>query len=127
MRRLLTIVLLALLPFQFSWAAIASYCEHESNAGQAQHLGHHEHPSHAHSSAPADTDIDIDIDSVQDKAAAAMDADCGHCHGHCAGMLFAQDPAACGVESVRPDAAVQATLNALAPTPPERPQWVALA
>ena len=28
---------------QLSWAAVASYCQHESSATTAQHVGHHEH------------------------------------------------------------------------------------
>jgi len=31
-RRILAILLLAVLPFQFSWAAVASYCGHETLA-----------------------------------------------------------------------------------------------
>ena len=38
MRRWFAIALLVLLPFQFTWAAVASYCGHESDA-QAQHFG----------------------------------------------------------------------------------------
>ncbi|MDP9963768.1 hypothetical protein J2W37_001479 [Variovorax paradoxus] len=42
MRRWLPIFLLLLLPFQFSWAASAAYCQHERDA-QPRHWGHHEH------------------------------------------------------------------------------------
>jgi hypothetical protein len=41
MRRYLIIFLLLLLPFQFSWAAVASYCQHETESS-TQHIGHHE-------------------------------------------------------------------------------------
>ena len=34
--------MLALLPLQFSWAAVAAYCGHETGQ-HAEHLGHHEH------------------------------------------------------------------------------------
>jgi hypothetical protein len=42
MRRWLLIFLLLVLPFQFSWAASAAYCQHERDA-QPGHWGHHEH------------------------------------------------------------------------------------
>lgn len=42
MRRWLLIFLLLVLPFQFSWAASAVYCQHERDA-QPGHWGHHEH------------------------------------------------------------------------------------
>lgn len=43
MRRWLTVLLLVLLPLQLGWAALGSYCQHETGR-QAQHLGHHSHP-----------------------------------------------------------------------------------
>ena len=42
MRRWLSILMLTLLPLQFSWAAVAAYCGHETGQ-HAEHLGHHEH------------------------------------------------------------------------------------
>ena len=42
MRKWLAIVLLVFLPLQFSWAAVASYCQHETGAA-AKHFGHHAH------------------------------------------------------------------------------------
>ena len=42
MRRWFAILMLALLPLQFSWAAVAAYCGHETGQ-HAEHLGHHEH------------------------------------------------------------------------------------
>lgn len=41
MRRLLFIFLLAVLPLQWSWAAIGNACAHES--GPQAHFGHHAH------------------------------------------------------------------------------------
>jgi hypothetical protein len=51
MRRWLAILMLALLPLQFGWAAVAVYCGHESDP-QAQHLGHHEHQHTGQATAP---------------------------------------------------------------------------
>jgi hypothetical protein len=44
-RRLITIVLLVLLPLQAIWAASAPYCQHEHGQA-AKHLGHHAHEHH---------------------------------------------------------------------------------
>lgn len=118
MRRWLALVLLALLPLQFSWAAVAAYCGHE--AGEAAlHVGHHEH---AHAGLPeASPDI-----SAADPGAVA-DFDCGHCHGSGASLPAAQrdvDPA--GLATARVTSAPGA-LRTRAPSPPERPQWRPLA
>lgn len=40
MRRWLALLLLCLLPFQVSWAAVADYCSHEHGQA-ARHFGHH--------------------------------------------------------------------------------------
>ncbi|NCV41106.1 MAG: hypothetical protein EBW11_11190 [Betaproteobacteria bacterium] len=40
MRKFLAIFLLVLLPLQFSWAAVAGYCQHEAGV-TANHPGHH--------------------------------------------------------------------------------------
>lgn len=42
MRRILVILMLVLLPFQFVWGAATSYCQHEQGAGVG-HFGHHVH------------------------------------------------------------------------------------
>jgi hypothetical protein len=47
MRRLIAIFVLAFLPLQWSYAAVASYCEHEQAPKGQQHLGHHELPGSA--------------------------------------------------------------------------------
>lgn len=67
MKKILFIFLMALLPLQFSWAAAASYCQHEEGKA-AQHFGHH---LHKHKTA-ADQD-----------APAKVHNDCGYCHFAC--------------------------------------------
>ncbi|HSW04580.1 cation efflux protein, CzcI family [Aquabacterium sp.] len=70
MRRLLFIVLLTILPLQFSWAGVSAYCGHERGSA-TQHFGHHEHQHHAGPDAAS-----------TDKASSASmqaDADCGTC------------------------------------------------
>ena len=125
-RRLLAIVLLALLPLQFSWAAVASYCGHETQAG-AGHLGHHEHPQHAGEAGAAEPVADADANPGVDQAPGAMDLDCGHCHGHCSVMptLLAGLPGA--LATAPPSASLDESGGAHAPSRPERPQWLPLA
>ena len=116
MRRWLAIILLVFLPFQFSWAAVAGYCQHETGAA-AQHFGHHEHK---HQSEGAD--------SADAKAlGGGIDGDCAACHASCAAALT-------GIAA----APLMATTfidhpwhpGALASPPtvqPERPNWSVLA
>lgn len=120
MRRWLAILMLTLLPIQFSWAAVASYCGHESGAA-AQHLGHHEHQ---HAGQPS---ADKDSTPEDQSASTGYDFDCGHCHGTCASM-----PAPAGdmtplTLTSHPTAPGEGVIRTLAQSPPERPQWLPLA
>ncbi|MES2718739.1 MAG: hypothetical protein V4795_23475 [Pseudomonadota bacterium] len=137
MRRFLAIVLLALLPLQFSWAAVASYCEHETQG--AGHFGHHDH-DHAHqagASSDAGPTADLTADASPtpgetgsadgDKAPGAMDLDCGHCHGSCSAMLTWPQGMPGALSTAPPGATLDETGGAHAPTRPERPQWLPLA
>lgn len=75
MRRWLSILLLVLLPLQFTWAAAAGYCQHET-AANAWHVGHHEH-QHQDSA---------DNGTVKVKSSESVpgiklaDSDCNVCH-----------------------------------------------
>jgi hypothetical protein len=122
-RRLLAIFVLALLPLQFSWAAVAVYCEHETQG--AGHFGHHEHQHNADVGAHADATPDPD--ATGDKAPGAMDLDCGHCHGQCSVMLAlpAEPPGL--LSTAPPSDTTDEAVGAHAPTRPERPQWLRLA
>ena len=120
MRRWLTIILLALLPIQFSWAAVASYCEHEATT-QTPHVGHHEHQHHT------DLDVNVDKDADAQKPAGGVDLDCGQCHGSCAAMPLPLANPLSLMNTSRPATLADAFERAHAPTPPERPQWVSLA
>jgi hypothetical protein len=120
MRRWFATLLLALLPLQFSWAAVAAYCGHESDA-QAQHLGHHEHQH----TGQAGVDKDGDPSGKDDPA--AFDFDCGHCHSSCCSMpapVGTLTPLAIASHPVTP---VEGIVRTLAQNPPERPQWVRFA
>jgi hypothetical protein len=137
MRRFLATVLLVLLPLQFSWAAVASYCEHETQG--AGHFGHHDH-DHAHQAgasrdagpaadltADASPTLDDTGSADGDKAPGAMDLDCGHCHGTCGAMLIWPLGMPGAPSTAPPSATLDEAGDAHAPTRPERPQWLPLA
>ena len=120
MCRWFAILLLAFLPLQFSWAAVAGYCGHESGA-QAQHLGHHEH-QHA-DQADAKTSVDL----ANGTAPTVSDFDCGHCQTSCCTLpALAASPQPPAIAS-HPATPVEGSLRTLAQTPPERPQWLRFA
>lgn len=123
MRRWLAILLLVFLPLQFSWAAVANYCAHETGAA-ASHVGHHDHAGHSHASKDVDPGHKGQADG---KTPSASYLDCGHCHGTCAAMVDV-------VASFEAEALASAPLSLSAapsaehmPAQPERPQWAALA
>lgn len=120
MRRWLITFLIVLLPAQFSWAAVAVYCTHESGT-QSEHIGHHDHALHANDRVEAGPQLDPD--GVPD----SMDLDCGHCHGQCAAMLNGFDTLIGASLVAHPVAESATPWPAPAPTPPERPQWADLA
>lgn len=75
MRRTLLVLLMLIMSAQWTWAAVASVCEHESDKS-AVHLGHHEHQ---HMDDSADTPSP---DSV-------AHADCATCHAGMSALLVA--------------------------------------
>jgi hypothetical protein len=117
MKRYLAIFLLVLLPLQFSWAAIASYCEHET-AVAAEHLGHH---THDHGSA------DHQESSKKTAQSAGMDHDCATCHLGCAAALVSDlNTTTLATDNVHP-LLLQVIVSQLSRERPERPQWPVLA
>ena len=115
-------MLLMLLPLQFSWAAVESYCAHEERVGAAQVARHVQH-------------ADVSNAAAADAAAAATDAgalndigcDSCHCHGHCTGILTGMREVGPRPTGARPTAELDAIGGTHAPTRPERPQWAPLA
>ena len=129
MRRFFVILLLALLPFQFSWAAVASYCGHETQVG-ATHLGHHEH-QHQEDVSFGDY-LDTGLSGTDDAGAngtapGGTDLDCGHCHGYCSVMLIAPPHIPAAFSAAPPKITRDEGGASHAPTPPDRPQWSSLA
>ena len=136
MRRVLAIFLLAMLPLQFSWAAVASYCAHERQASTG-HFGHHDHKHHAHAGSDAGPAADAGADLTSspgeasgvkgDNLPGAMDLDCGHCHGTCSAMLTLPMGLPGALSTALPSVTLNEAGGAHAPTRPERPQWLPLA
>lgn len=120
MRRWLAILLLALLPLQFSWAAVADYCMHESDVA-SDHVGHHDHADHGHGAG-------LDDSAKSDgSSSTAADFDCSHCHGHCAGMPDVPADLNAQAMSGAPSSLAEAPSAEHLPAQPERPQWACLA
>jgi hypothetical protein len=116
MRRLFVIFLLVLLPLQLSWASVAAYCEHETDA-QAQHFGHHDHQHQASQ----------DQGNADGKLSGGIDNDCGACHAGC-GVAILGDIAITPAYLATKVVADYRTVLSLYPLDiPERPNWVALA
>lgn len=123
MRRWLAVLMMVLLPLQFSWAAVANYCGHETGAA-AEHVGHHDHASHDHGADLADKG---DSASADGSSNPAPGIDCGHCHGYCVGMLdlpSSLEPLSLGDA---PPSLGNAPDAEHVPAQPERPQWASLA
>lgn len=67
-KKLLIILMLLVLPLQFSWAVAAVYCQHESGLA-VKHFGHHEHK---HQAGADSSDSKGKVGQVHN--------DCGYCH-----------------------------------------------
>lgn len=115
MRRWFLVVLAFLVAAQFSWAAAATYCEHETRTGNTAHFGHHAH-SHDH-------------DGSAEKPATKVlmqvaDFDHGHCHLihvviSCEEMMGTLAP-----EHGAPAPDQPARVKSFVPDGLERPNWL---
>lgn len=119
-RRYLAILLLVVLPVQFSWAMVGQYCAHETGA-QSQHLGHHSH-EHEQNVATAQPNA-FNADEASGGALGGVHADCYSCHVSCGfailtPLVYPEFPSA----SVRPNGPSHAIGMHLAEQP-DRPQW----
>lgn len=107
MKKFLLILLLAILPLQYSWSVAAVYCQHE--ASKVTHFGHH---GHAHEAQADD-----------DGAAKSKHGDCEVCHH----AVQASVPAADAVLTVAPDAAYAPPgalhYHSFIADGPPRPNW----
>ncbi len=117
MRRWSIIFLLTLLPLQLSWAAVSTYCQHETGAA-AQHFGHHEHQHHADETAQ---------DGNGTKTLGTVDADCPVCHAGCATALHESPAMPLLYSASDVHTGPRFLLSSPHPTLPERPNWARLA
>lgn len=114
MRRWFIYFVLVLVPLQFSWAAVGSYCQHETGAA-AQHLGHHEHQHKADAADGHDADV---------KLLSGTDADCASCHACCATLLSTMAPLPLANAAPGQRIAHRALVPpSLPPSLPDRPNW----
>ncbi len=145
MRRWIAFMLLALLPLQFSWAAVAVYCGHElpTHAGEQQHvslneplveptvhLGHHEHTRSSnagHTDARQIADWAGAEDPVGTKVPVDADLDCGQCHAGCCYLPTALGPLTAGAPHASDFTSCEGRFRTLSTAPPDRPQWLPLA
>ena len=113
-KKILLIVLMLILPVQYSWSAAALYCQHEQNA--PSHFGHH---AHQHTMEP-------DAPSGHDKVKGA-DADCEYCHffSHAFFVPFDARPPAVPESTHVARRAVVYTSHI--PRKPPRPNWLLVA
>lgn len=118
MRRWCGILLLLLLPFQFSWAAVAGYCQHERDV-TPQHIGHHEH---AHE-APATLDVAADTQGDERSSATGVDADCAYCHLSAAKVFWSTHQAQLAAPAETHSGVIATAVESLLLETIERPNW----
>jgi hypothetical protein len=68
MRRIFALFILCILPLQWTYAAVADYCQHETAPAAQQHAGHHDHQ---HVEPPGDK---------ESSNKGVLDLDCPACH-----------------------------------------------
>lgn len=88
MKRYFLILLLVLLPIQFSWAIAGTYCAHEEAA--ATHFGHHEHKHEETTEDGAKGDGKHETKKIQ---FGLDDGDCDYCHHAPSNAIAAAAPA----------------------------------
>jgi len=116
MKKYLVIFLLVLLPLQFSWASVASYCQHETDVA-TKHPGHHTH-DHASTDHP---------EATKNAAQSVVDHDCATCHMSCAAALTSDLSTTAVAASDHHSLHLQGIASQLSRERPERPQWPVLA
>jgi hypothetical protein len=121
MSRWVVALMLVLLPLQFSWAAVASYCQHERSTSTTivQHVGHHEHQHKADGATGKSVVVEKNLDK--------FDPDCSSCHGLGLGALFLPDAKLPVFRGNEMNAPALSALAGVSPIPPDRPQWPFLA
>jgi hypothetical protein len=113
-KKFLLILLLTILPLQYSWAAAAVYCKHEQ--GSSTHFGHHSHQHKAQVDEPDG-----------EKKSKEFHGDCEYCHMFSHAYLlqhvadFNLPPKPERTQTLR------LTFSSHIPDSPKRPDWVLVA
>ncbi|MBY0265552.1 MAG: hypothetical protein K2W84_04010 [Burkholderiales bacterium] len=119
MRKLLLILLLAIMPSQATWAGVAAYCQHEQGAA-VSHFGHHDHGCRDAKASVTDAE-------GQPAGSSFADGDCQVCHGG----IVAVSPVSPALTVAPPSSEVLRGTPVLSlpdfASHPERPNWSALA
>lgn len=133
MRRWFLVLMLLVLPAQFSWAAVAEHLGHALAAvGHIEHA-HHGHHSHAVPAAHGSHDPGADGEGLRGSGEIAEISDasahfgCDHCHGHCVGLLGIRSFVSAPSAGAATPSSREAPWAEPAPATPERPQWARLA
>lgn len=117
MRRLIVILMLTLLPFQFVWAAAASYCQHEQGTGTT-HFGHHLHKHHGKVLKTS-----AESSSAKKLNAADDDLDCACCHLACLSPVSQAVPTVVAGPAQTTVSSASCELPLSLPSAIERPNW----
>jgi hypothetical protein len=115
MKKLL-FLLLVLLPLQWTAAAVASYCQHETGLA-AKHTGHHDHKHESSSETGGQTP----------KSSGAIDDDCAICHLSCGGLTASEHSFTFGSPQGSRLVFDPLIFPSVIPARPERPNWWLLA
>lgn len=116
MKRLLIILLLAILPLQATWAAVATCCQHEKEVA-FRHVGHHEHQhEHGHEQ--------VHSQEQQKDSSVKVHTDCLTCHGLAAAMIMPTVDATRVEASSLVSASPDSRLKSIPSSRPEKPQWM---
>lgn len=123
MRRWIAIFFLVLFPLQAVWAAAAPYCQHES-APSSFHPGHHVHDHHTGDIGDSGDSGDTPTNSL---LPGMDDGDCQSCHAFCSAVPVPLSPVHSAFNQPAPALGQLPALPAPPQSPPDRPNWHALA
>lgn len=115
MKKLLLILLLTILPIQYSWSMAAVYCQHEP--AKVSHFGHHGHHHQAQAGDGAEH---------QGKPGKAH-SDCEICHHAVQASVTASDCVAAAAETSWYEAPPLFSYLSYISDGPSRPDWVLVA
>ena len=117
-KRVVLILLLALVPIQMTWAAVNVYCADHVESTAAQHAEYHnDHNEHEY------TDTDHDDSGESDSQKTTEQAQGHHHHGGTVGLLSSVSLPTHKTSSSDMHTKLQARISSPPPSQPERPNW----